>query len=163
MNSAPIVLKSSVMSSALRRAVPLNTICSRKCDTPKSAGSCSSRAPVRTWKQTEIDSRSGICWPRIWRPLGRVWWSSFVGVAPLLPFCVSVSEIFVVSDITSLYSGITCILALCTPFALFALPAPVNVRLRMNRINKEPPGNNGSAHQHDSRMIARANGFCQRE
>ena len=39
--------KSRLTSSAVRRGVPLNTMCSRKCVTPETSGP-SSREPVRT-------------------------------------------------------------------------------------------------------------------
>ena len=47
LDCAPMFPSSYVMSRELRVCVPLNIMCSRKCDTPASFG-VSSRAPVRT-------------------------------------------------------------------------------------------------------------------
>src|SRR3954463_5743717 len=64
--------KSRFTSKALRRGVPLNTMCSRKCDTPHSAG-ISSRDPVRTKKPMATERAEGATSPMMVRPLGRVW------------------------------------------------------------------------------------------
>src|SRR5437868_1012212 len=65
--------KSRLTSKALRRGVPLKTMCSRKCVTPQTSG-VSSRAPVRTKKPTAADLADGMVSPMSCRPLGRVWW-----------------------------------------------------------------------------------------
>src|SRR5262245_55458692 len=64
--------KSRLTSSAVRRGVPLNTMCSRKCDTPETSD-VSSRAPVRTKKPSATDRADGLVSPMICRPLGKVW------------------------------------------------------------------------------------------
>src|SRR5436190_1730874 len=62
--------KSRLTSNGVRRGVPLNTMCSRKCETPDSAD-VSSRAPVRTKKPTAMERADGLRSPMMVRPLGR--------------------------------------------------------------------------------------------
>src|SRR5207253_9917800 len=61
--------KSRFTCSAERRGVPLNIMCSRKCDTPLSAG-VSSRDPVRTKNPTATDRADGLVSPISCSPLG---------------------------------------------------------------------------------------------
>src|SRR5437763_9034765 len=64
--------KSRLTSRAVRRGVPLNTMCSRKWVTPDTAG-VSSRAPVRTKKPRAADRADGLVSPMTCRPLDNVW------------------------------------------------------------------------------------------
>ena len=56
--SAPMASKVSSISSELKRSVPLNSRCSRKCDSPACAG-VSSRDPVRTQKPSATERTPG--------------------------------------------------------------------------------------------------------
>ena len=62
--------KSRLTSRAVRRGVPLKTMCSRKWVTPDTSG-VSSREPVRTKKPSATDRADGLVSPMICRPLGR--------------------------------------------------------------------------------------------
>ncbi len=64
--------KSRFTCSAVRVGVPLNIMCSRKCDTPASAG-VSSRDPVRTKNPTATDRAAGLVSPMICNPFGNLW------------------------------------------------------------------------------------------
>src|SRR4051812_20223981 len=64
--------KSRLTSRALRRGVPLKTMCSRKGVTPETSG-VSSREPVRTKKPRATERADGLVSPISCRPLGSVW------------------------------------------------------------------------------------------
>src|SRR5262249_5807225 len=64
--------KSRLTSSALRRGVPLKTMCSKKCVTPDSSGA-SSREPGRTKKPSATERAEGLVSPMICRPLDSFW------------------------------------------------------------------------------------------
>src|SRR5207253_711261 len=76
--------KSRFTSSALRRGVPLNIMCSRKCDTPETSG-VSSRLPVRTKNPTATDRAAGLVSPISCNPLGSL--CEWNGMS--FPLCVS--------------------------------------------------------------------------
>jgi len=58
------------MSTALRRGVPLNSMCSMKCATPLSAG-VSAREPTGTQIPTVADRSQGTCSVTMATPLSR--------------------------------------------------------------------------------------------
>src|SRR5262245_53427609 len=64
--------KSALTSRALRRGVPLKTMCSRKCVTPLTSG-VSLRAPVRTKKPRATERAERLVSPMISKPLSRTW------------------------------------------------------------------------------------------
>ena len=61
LRSPPTASISSAIWRALRRFVPLNAMCSRKCEMPCSSGA-SLRLPDAIQTPSEVVSRCGIVW-----------------------------------------------------------------------------------------------------